>query len=131
MRSDEHAQDVRLGREGKSGRIARPAALPTPGCCSHVAWPPGAFGFGLSLPSAWSLEASNPHWQVFVGFFSRRDPLSRGGASHGFAMQHFTLYALHKTELLYRNLAKSLKLAPFWCSYPLRQSPTGEVEKMI
>ena len=40
-------------------------------------------------------------------------------------------YALHKTELLYRNLAKSLKLAPFWCSYPLRQSPTGEVEKMI
>ena len=40
-------------------------------------------------------------------------------------------YALHKTELVYRNLAKSLKLAPFWCSYPLRQSPTGEVEKMI
>ena len=40
-------------------------------------------------------------------------------------------YALHKTELLYTNLAKSLKLAPFWCSYPLRQSPTGEVEKMI
>ena len=38
-------------------------------------------------------------------------------------------YALHKTELLYRNSAKSLKLAPFWCSYPLRQSPTGEVEK--
>ena len=41
------------------------------------------------------------------------------------------IYALHKTELLYRNLAKSLKLAPFWCSYPLRQSPTGELEKMI
>ena len=37
--------------------------------------------------------------------------------------------ALHKTELLYRILAKSRKLAPFWCSYPLRHNPTGEVEK--
>ena len=43
----------------------------------------------------------------------------------------WAFHALHKTELLYRKLAKSLKLAPFWCSYPLRQSPTGEVEKMI
>ena len=45
--------------------------------------------------------------------------------------EEFIRIVLHKTELLYRNLAKSLKLAPFWCSYPLRQSPTGEVEKMI
>ena len=54
------------------------------------------------------------------------------GVANALVLEAFRgTYALHKTELLYRNLAKSLKLAPFWCSYPLRQSPTGEVEKMI
>ena len=43
---------------------------------------------------------------------------------------HWPPHALHKTELLYRNLAKSRKLAPFWCSYPLRHNP-GEVVEMI
>ena len=49
--------------------------------------------------------------------------------THGDHISTCTAHALHKTELVYKNLAKSRKLAPFWCSYPLRHNPTGEVEK--
>ena len=119
MRSDEHAQDVRLGREGKSGRIARPALDLQPGCCSHVAWPPGAFGFGLSLPSAWRL-----HFLVFKptlasvrgGFLIGVTPLQ--GAAPVTVLQcstlHFTLHftlALTAATPLYFTLYFTLEIA--------------------